>query len=411
MLLIDTRFLSAPTRQLGLFCGPSLVSLCLPQSKGMENNNWSNNSVFKTTLIVILTLAGLFGVVWLLMQITSILFYFIIAAIISIIGKPIADLLDKLHIGKFKMPSSLSALLTIGVLYGILFGIISIFTPLVIQQTNTISHIDTQKVADGLQQQVQVLDSMLVHVQDPTQPAKSVELILNESLREAINATSLTHIFNNILGGLGNVMVALFSITFITFFFLRGERLFYNIIMVLTPTKLEGNGRRILHSSKKYLTRYFVGLIIQSTVVFILIAVGLLLLGFGANSWLIALFAGIINIIPYIGPIIGMLFGMLIGITTNLSVDPNFDIIPMLIQLLILFQGVQLIDNFVSQPIIYSNSIKAHPLEVFFVVLVFGSLAGVPGMIAAMPVYAFFRIIAKEFFSEWKVVRKMTQDI
>jgi len=181
--------------------------------------------------------------------------------------------------------------------------------------------------------------------------------------------------------------------------------------MTLTPTKFESNARRILHSSKIYLTRYFVGLIIQSLVVFILIASGLLVMGFGANSWLIALFAGIINIIPYIGPIIGMLFGMLIGITTNLSVDPSFDITPMLIQLLILFQGVQLIDNFVSQPIIYSNSIKAHPLEVFFVVLVFGSLAGVPGMIAAMPVYAFFRIIAKEFFSEAKIVRKMTQGL
>ena len=145
--------------------------------------------------------------------------------------------------------------------------------------------------------------------------------------------------------------------------------------------------------------------------VFILVAVGLLFLGFGANAWLIALFAGIVNIIPYIGPIIGMLFGILIGVTTNLSIDPSFDIVPLVVKLVILFQSIQLIDNFVSQPIIYSNSIKAHPLEVFFVVLVFGSLAGVPGMIAAMPVYAFFRIIAKEFFSEWKVVRKMTEDI
>lgn len=376
-----------------------------------DQGSWRNNNILKATLIVVLTLAGIFGIAWLFMQITTILFYFIIAAIISIIGKPIADLLDKIRIGKIKMPSSLSALISLGVLFGVVFGIASIFTPLVIQQTNTISHIDTQKVADGLQSQIQILDSMLVHVQDPTAAPKSVEEILNESLREAINATSLTHIFNNILGGLGNIIVALFSITFIAFFFLRDERLFYNIVMVLTPTKLESNAKRILHSSKKYLTRYFVGLIIQSTVVFLLIAIGLLVLGFGANSWLIALFAGIINIIPYIGPIIGMLFGMLIGITTHLSVDPSYDVVPLLIQLLVLFQGVQLIDNFVSQPIIYSNSIKAHPLEVFFVVLVFGTLAGVPGMIAAMPVYAFFRIIAKEFFSELKVVRKMTQDI
>ncbi len=377
----------------------------------MSNNQWINNNVFRTTLIIVLTLAGVFGLVWLLLQITGIIFYFIIGAIISIIGKPIADLLDKLRIGKFKMPSFLSALITIFLLFGIIAGVVGIFAPLVIQQTNTISQIDTEKVAEGIDRQIKSLDSMLVSMQSTGDEHKSVEEMLKETLNNAINATSLTHIFNNILGGLGNIMVALFSITFISFFFLRDERLFYNIVMTLTPTKLEPNAKRILHSSKSYLTRYFVGLIIQSTVVFILVAVGLLFLGFGANAWLIALFAGIVNIIPYIGPIIGMLFGILIGVTTNLSIDPSFDIVPLVVKLVILFQSIQLIDNFVSQPIIYSNSIKAHPLEVFFVVLVFGSLAGVPGMIAAMPVYAFFRIIAKEFFSEWKVVRKMTEDI
>jgi len=373
--------------------------------------HWSNNNVFRTTFIVVLTRAGMFGVVWLLLQITGILFYFIIGAIISIVGKPIAGALDKLHIGKYRMPSALSALITIFILFSVILGVAAIFTPLVIEQTNTISNIDTEKVAEGIDRQIKSLDSMLVSLQNTQDDAQPVEDMIRETLNNAINATSLTHIFNNILGGLGNIMVALFSITFISFFFLRDERLFYNIVMTLTPTKWEANARRILHTSKTYLTRYFVGLIIQSTVVFILVAGSLLVLGFGANAWLIALFAGIVNIIPYIGPIIGMLFGMLIGVTTNLSADPNFDIIPLLLQLLVVFQAIQLIDNFISQPIIYSNSIKAHPLEVFFIVLVFGTLAGVPGMIAAMPVYAFFRIIAKEFFSEWKVVRKMTQDM
>lgn len=377
----------------------------------MSNQQWINNNVFRTTLIIVLTLAGIFGIVWLLMQITGILFYFIIGAIISIIGKPIADLLDKIKIGRFKMPSFLSALITIFFLFGVITGVVAMFAPLIIEQTNTIAQIDTEKVAEGLDKQIKTLDSMLVSMQDTGSQSKSVEEMLKETLNNAIDATSLTHIFNNILGGLGNIVVALFSITFISFFFLRDERLFYNIVMTLTPTKFEANARRILHSSKGYLTRYFVGLIIQSTVVFILVAGGLLFLGFGANAWLIALFAGIVNIIPYIGPIIGMLFGILIGVTTNLSIDPSFDIVPLVIKLVILFQSIQLIDNFVSQPVIYSNSIKAHPLEVFFVVLVFGTLAGVPGMIAAMPVYAFFRIIAKEFFSEWKVVRKMTEDI
>ncbi|MFN0274380.1 MAG: AI-2E family transporter [Chitinophagales bacterium] len=376
-------------------------------------NNLSNNKIIRITLIILVTLALVFGVVWLFLQITTILFYFIIAAIVSIIGKPICDFIERIKIGRFKIPDSLSSLATLIIIYFAVIGIVKIFTPLVVEQTNVISQIDTERVAEGLQQQMQNLDSLIVRFQspDPSQPQKSVEQIINENLQNAINVTSVTHIFNNILGGLGNMLVALFSITFIAFFFLRDEKLFYNIMMILTPTKYEPNAKTILHTSKRYLTRYFVGLIIQSAVVFVLIAGGLLLLGFGAKSWLIALFAGIVNIIPYIGPIIGMLFGMLIGVTTNLGADPNFDIGPLLLQLFILFQGVQLIDNFVSQPIIYSNSIKAHPLEVFFIVLVFGTLAGVPGMIAAMPVYAFFRIIAREFFSEFKLVRKMTEHI
>jgi predicted PurR-regulated permease PerM len=339
------------------------------------------------------------------------LFYFIIAAIISIIGKPICDFIERFKIGRFKIPDSLSSLIALTIIYFIIIGMVKIFTPLVAEQTNAIAQIDTEKVAEGLQQQMQNLDSLIVRFQSPDQPQQSVEQIINNNLKNAISVTSITHIFNNILGGLGNMIVAIFSITFIAFFFLRDEKLFYNIIMVLTPTKYEPNAKRIMSASKKYLTRYFVGLIIQSTIVFILIAGGLLLLGFGAKSWLIALFAGIVNIIPYIGPIIGMLFGMLIGVTTNLGIDPYFDITPLLIKLFVLFQGVQLIDNFISQPIIYSNSIKAHPLEVFFIVLVFGTLAGVPGMIVAMPVYAFFRIIAREFFSEFKLVRKMTEHI
>ncbi len=372
---------------------------------------WSNKNIIRVTLIILITLAVVFGAVWLLLQITTILFYFIIAAIISIIGKPICDFLDHIKIGRLRIPNFLASLITISLLFGVMVGIFKIFTPLVIEQTTNISHINTEQVAVGLQQQMEALDSLVVRFQDPNQPQQSVAEIINANLTTWINVTSITHIFNNILGGLGNIIVAIFSITFISFFFLRDERLFYNIVMILAPTKYEPNAKRIMYSSKKYLTRYFVGLIVQSLVVFILIAAGLLALGFGANSWLIALFAGLVNIIPYIGPIIGMLFGMLIGITTNLSVDPSYDITPLLIQLFILFQGVQLIDNFISQPIIYSNSIKAHPLEVFFIVLVFGSLAGVPGMIAAMPVYAFFRIIAKEFFSEFKIVKKMTEGI
>ncbi|MFI5172981.1 MAG: AI-2E family transporter, partial [Chitinophagales bacterium] len=247
---------------------------------------WSNKNIIRVTLIILITLALVFGAVWLLLQITTILFYFIIAAIVSLIGKPICDFIEKLRIGKFKIPNSISSLVTIAILFGALYGLVRIFTPMIVQQTNNIAHIDTERVAAGLQQQIEVLDSLIVRFQEPTAPSQSVNDILNANLKTLINVTSITNILNNILGGLGNIIVALFSITFISFFFLRDEQLFYNIVMILTPTKFEPNAQRIMAFSKKYLTRYFVGLIIQSFVVFVLIAAGLLIMGFGANSWL-----------------------------------------------------------------------------------------------------------------------------
>ncbi|MBK7442583.1 MAG: AI-2E family transporter [Bacteroidetes bacterium] len=213
--------------------------------------NWSNNSIIKSTILILITLAVVFGVVWLLLQITTILFYFIIAAIISIVGKPICDFIQKLKIGKFKTPDSLAALFTIIILFGALFGIVKIFTPLVVEQTNNISHIDTERVAESLQNQIVMLDSMIIQFQDPEAPAQSVEQVINENLRNWINVTSITHIFNNIMGGLGNILVALFSITLSPSFFLRDDKLFYNIVMTLTPTKFEANG--VFYTRVKYI--------------------------------------------------------------------------------------------------------------------------------------------------------------
>jgi len=70
-----------------------------------------------------------------------------------------------------------------------------------------------------------------------------------------------------------------------------------------------------------------------------------------------------------------------------------------------------LIDNVVFQPVIFSNSVKAHPLEIFVVVLAAGSAAGIPGMIFGIPAYTVMRVLAKEFFYNFKAVQKITSSL
>jgi predicted PurR-regulated permease PerM len=72
-----------------------------------------------------------------------------------------------------------------------------------------------------------------------------------------------------------------------------------------------------------------------------------------------------------------------------------------------IFIITQLIDNYLFQPIIYSNSVKAHPLEIFLVILIAGQIGGVVGIIAAIPLYTIIRVILVEFYPEKKFVKRL----
>jgi len=116
-------------------------------------------------------------------------------------------------------------------------------------------------------------------------------------------------------------------------------------------------------------------------------------------------------VIPYVGPIAGAVLGISMGVITHLSMDFSSQLLPLMIYMLLVFISVQIIDNVVFQPIIYSSSVHAHPLEIFIVLLVAGSLGGIIGMILAIPGYTVLRVFAKEFFNNFKVVKKLTENI
>lgn len=123
------------------------------------------------------------------------------------------------------------------------------------------------------------------------------------------------------------------------------------------------------------------------------------------------LIAGIMNVIPYLGPVLGTTIGLVLGIAGNLDLNFYDELVPLTIYMVLVFITVQLIDNTLFQPLIYSSSVNAHPLEIFLVIMIAASLAGIAGMILAIPTYTILRVFAKEFFSEFKIVKKLTRNI
>ena len=205
-------------------------------------------------------------------------------------------------------------------------------------------------------------------------------------------------------------MVIFSSVTFIAFFFLKDEKLFGRALKSAIPNKQTTKTDTALLKIKYLLTRYFSGILVQITLISLYVSMALSFFGV-QNSVLIAFFAAIINVIPYIGPIIGAIFAVLVTISSNLDVDFYSVTLPMLFKVVCVFASMQVLDGFVLQPYIFSNSVKAHPLEIFLVVIVGAKLGGITGMVIAIPIYTILRVVAAVFLQEFKLVQKLTQSI
>ena len=339
------------------------------------------------------------------------LVYLGIAAVLSLIGRPILRMLDRVKIREYELPNAAKAVLTLLSMFGIATLLFGMLIPPILEQTQKIQAIteNADRIKQGLQEPLEGVESILTwygFIDEET----SIEAYFTQRVTDVLNAGNLSSIAQNIVGFTGDFLIGFFSIIFITFFFLKERELLHKIVETLTPERYQEQVNHILSSSKLLLSRYFVGIITEITLVGSLIGLGLFILGV-EHALVIGFFAGIFNIIPYLGPLLGAILGASLALLGCLEMDFYSFTLPLLLKVLVVFLIVQLIDNFVFQPFIYSSSVKAHPLEIFLVILAAGSLAGVAGMILAIPVYTVLRVIGKEFFNQFRVVQSITKSI
>lgn len=360
----------------------------------------------KSIIGVIFTI-GLLVLLW---YVRSIVVYVLISVVLALILGPIMEFLDHRVVKGRELPDTLKASMALVGLYAVLYLLISIFTPLLAKEVKIISSIDFDQLSHSLQEPISYLEGKAEELNIRADENMSNREFVQNKLLSYFDVSQVPNLFGGLVSGLGNVFFAFFSITFITFFLLKDRWIMGGFLDAVVPEKYLEKVKGVADNSKKTLTRYFLGLVAQISLITTLISLALYALGI-ENALVIGFFAGLINVIPYIGPLIGAAFGIVIAITTNLGMDVSGELLPLVLKVGSVFLTVQLLDNIVFQPIIFSNSINAHPLEIFLVIMVAGQLAGITGMVLAVPVYSFFRIIAKEFFSGFKVVQSMTKNL
>lgn len=358
-------------------------------------------------LLAALALIAIGLVIW---YFSNIFMYIMAAAVLSLLGKPFVKLYRKIRIGKYTPSPALCALGGMLSIMLIFFAVIAVFIPLILDEINILSNTSPQQVMQVFHEPLQAIEEKLNAYNQDVGARISLEELAQQKLSEVFSFARVSSILNSFVSITGSLLVAFFSIAFMTFFFLKDERIIYETILLLTPQKHARAVKVIILESQELLGRYFIGICIEVAAVTALVGTGLYILGV-KNALIIAFFAGIINIIPYVGPVIGATFGIFIGITTNLHLDFSSGLLPLIGKIASVFVVAQLIDGLFLQPLIYSNTVKAHPLEIFLVILFAGSLAGIPGMILAIPAYTIIRVIAKEFLYNFRVVRKLTEDL
>ena len=344
---------------------------------------------------------GIAFLLYFLYMIQSVLVYITVAGVISLVGRPIVIFLrSKLH-----LPNQIAVIIVLILVLAGFIGLITVFIPIVVEQSKNLGQIDMDAFTRDLNElNSQINNYFGVEEIDLIDGIKQTEFVRN------FDISSIPNYLNNFFSILGAGVIAIFSIIFISFFFLKDSKLLLNSFLVFANRGHEDKFQRVFNKIKILLSRYFVGLTLQLTVLFVLYSILFSLFEID-NPIAIAFICAFLNIIPYLGPIIAGILVCLFVISSNLGADFQSIILPQVIYVLAGYCICQLIDNLISQPMIFGASVRSHPLEIFLVILTAGLLAGIIGMVVAVPFYTAIKVIAKESLSEYKIVKRLTRDL
>lgn len=339
----------------------------------------------------------------------TVVIYFAVSVALTIALSPVMEVLDKVKFREYYFPDWLKALLGLGSIYVFFYIVLLLIVPPVLRELNAISELSMSEIYKNLEKPIENIEKWADDLGIKPVGYESNRAYLMAKVTEYMNVSNITGTITGLVSAMGNLIIALFSISFITFFLLKERQIAPSIVLAFTPDRTTERMWRVLHQIRYSLRRYILGIILQITLISLIVSFGLNFFNI-KNAFIIGLFAGLINIIPYLGPLIGAITGLVIAFSTTpgLMAPDVWQI--HLLQVLSVFLVVQLMDNFIFQPLIFSKSVNAHPLEIFFVILIAGNIFGITGMIVAVPSYSVFRVIGREFLSEYKWIRSITQN-
>jgi predicted PurR-regulated permease PerM len=311
--------------------------------------NISTTSVLKVVFILLLL-----GFLWL---IKDVLLIFIIAIIISSAIDPVADFFYQ-----YRIPRSLSVLLVYAVVLGLIALIGALIVPSLTAQFNQLRETD---VLQNFASRIGVLRDSLTQ--------SSIGRAIDQALRDNLNNFGLT-LFQTTKGVLTGV-ISTITILVISFYLTIEENGMKNLIKHLTPYKHQAYVAKLVNKIQRKMGAWVLGQIILSAVIFGLVFIGLTVLKV-QFALVLALLAGLFEIVPFIGPFISGAIAIFFGFLQAPALA---------VAVLILWIVTQQLEAHIIVPIVMSKSVGLNPVLVILGILVGATLGGFVGALIAIP--------------------------
>jgi predicted PurR-regulated permease PerM len=336
--------------------------------------------------------AGALGVVGIILyNYGTLVAYSILAIILSYILDPFVNRLQRMGVNR-----TLGITLTLsGVILLIVYistNVIPIFVDEMLALTNNLTPDKIQKVAIDI-------ENTLVDRYSFLQPGFLKDNV-TQVVTELFDLGRLSVVLSDALGIFTNIFSAVLVVPFAAFFFLKDGSKIRRDVLTLIPNKYFETTLTLIDKIEKRLGLYFRSVLAQSFIVALLSWSTLSIAGLD-NSLSVGISVGIANTIPYFGPIIGYL----LSITISIIETGNFSLV--LVCVLAIFV-VQMVDNLVLQPFLFSRSADMHPVAILFIILVGAETAGILGMLIAIPIATVIKITINQVswsFNNYQVFR------
>lgn len=328
-------------------------------------------NIFKLAIIIVIAVVSLL----LIIRFSTLVVYALIALIISYLLEPFVNRMQSAGMNR-----TLGIVIVISTLILLL---VWLFTSIIPTVANQVVGLTKQLTVENIRVIAGEIELELIQA-IPFIPDGFIQENLS-NVAETLFALDFSDTIGNVLGIFANLFWALLVIPFTTFFFLKDGSNIRRFFLTFVPNHYFEITLSVINKIETRLGFYFKSVGLQSIMIILSSWIFLSIAGLN-NSLSVGLAVGISNIIPYFGPIIGYFLSIIIAVFET----GDFSLVLWAVLAIV---ATQILDNTVFQPLIFSRSADIHPLAVLFVIMIGAELAGIFGMLIAVPIAASLKIM------------------